>query len=74
MSSFDEYDSKSICVEDVSCERETAAAILVEIEGEEMWVPKSQIHEDSEVYEKDTSGSLIVSKWWGKQKGYWEDD
>jgi len=74
MIDFREYDEEYICVEDASCEKETGAAILVEIDGESVWVPKSQIHEDSEVYEEDTSGNLIVSKWWGKEKGLWEDD
>lgn len=53
-----------------SVEVETERAILVEIEGEKVWVPKSQIHDDSEVYSKRSGGGvLIVSRWWAEQKG-----
>lgn len=51
-------------------EAESEKAILVEIEGEKVWVPKSQIHEDSEVYSKESGGgTLIVTTWWATQKG-----
>lgn len=53
-------------------EAETDKAILVEIEGEKMWVPKSQIDDDSEVYSKKSGeggGTLIVSEWWAKKNG-----
>lgn len=52
----------------VVCKRETDAALLCEIEGEDIWIPKSQIHDDSEVYEEGHSGTLIVSEWIAKQK------
>ena len=42
---------------------ETEKALLVEIEGEEYWFPKSQIDEDSEVHTKGTEGTLVVTKW-----------
>jgi hypothetical protein len=44
-------------------------AILCEIEGEEIWIPKSQIHEDSEVYAKGTDGDLIITEWIAGKKG-----
>jgi hypothetical protein len=51
-------------------EAETERAILVEIEGEKVWVPKSQITEDSEVYSKKSGGGeLIVTRWWAEQQG-----
>ncbi len=49
---------------------ETDHAILVEIEGEKVWVPKSQMHEDSEVYSRESgSGELLVTEWWAKKRG-----
>ena len=61
-------DTVSFNVEDVEAESEKA--ILVEIDGEKTWVPKSQIHEDSEVYSKKSGGgTLIVTRWWATQKG-----
>lgn len=53
--------------------RESAKAILVTDEsGGEYWVPKGQIHPDSEVYKAGTSGILIVTRWIAKQKGWSE--
>lgn len=34
-----------------------------------MWIPKSQINDDSEVYAKDTEGTLIITEWIAAQKG-----
>jgi hypothetical protein len=53
------------------CENETAKALLVRIDGRSVWVPKSQIHDDSEVYDADNnrSGKLIVSQWWAEKEG-----
>jgi hypothetical protein len=50
-------------IHDVIAIKETEAALLVEIEGEEFWVPKSQIDDDSEVYKADTEGTLIIPLW-----------
>jgi len=50
-------------IHDVIALKETEAALLVEIEGEEFWVPKSQIDDDSEVYKVDTEGTLIIPLW-----------
>lgn len=54
-------------------EAETAKALLVKIEGfpGARWVPKSQIHEDSEVFDEDDhrSGTLVVKQWWAEKEG-----
>lgn len=49
---------------------ETDRAILVDVGDDEQWIPKSQIHDDSEVYESGNAGTLIVSEWIAKQKGW----
>jgi len=52
--------------------RETAKALLVYLEsdGEEHWIPKSVIHDDSEVYSmKAGDGELIVEGWWAEKEG-----
>lgn len=64
-----EFDEK-VTIPEVTSSRETDKAILVEIEGEEFWIPKSQIDDDSEVYEKNQHGELVVSAWLAKQKGF----
>lgn len=50
--------------------RETNAALLVRMDdGSEVWFPKSQIHDDSEVYKAGTDGKLVVTAWIAEQKG-----
>ncbi|HUI23280.1 MAG TPA: hypothetical protein VLY82_02690 [Nitrososphaerales archaeon] len=49
----------------------TDQAILIRIEDgeEEIWIPKSQIHADSEVSEEGDSGTLIIPRWLAREKG-----
>lgn len=56
-------------IEDVAVRRETTLALLCVIDGEEHWIPKSQIDDDSEVYEMGTEGKLVVSQWIADQRG-----
>jgi len=64
----------TVSFEDCEAIAESPKAILVKFgddgpEGEH-WIPKSQIHDDSEVYEATGTGALIVSEWFAKQKGW----
>lgn len=74
MPNFAEYEGskgKCVCVSGVVVLRETDAALLIQFEdGNEAWVPKSQIDDDSEVYEEDHEGMLIITAWLAKQKGW----
>lgn len=49
--------------------RATDKAPLCLIEGEEIWVPRSQIDDDSEVSDVGDEGELVTSMWWAKQQG-----
>lgn len=49
--------------------KETTGALLVDIDGGQHWIPKSQIDDDSEVYKEDDTGELIISEWIAAQKG-----
>lgn len=49
--------------QDVRCLRETDKAILVEIDETEYWIPKSQIDQDSEVFEDMDEGELVITEW-----------
>ena len=44
----------------------TEKALLVEI-----WVPKSVIHDDSEVFDDDENaeGMLVLEDWWAEKSG-----
>lgn len=49
--------------------KETDKGLLVEYEGEEIWIPKSQITEDSEVTEEGDEGILAIPEWLAEEKG-----
>lgn len=48
----------------------TDKALLIEIDGEEHWIPHSQIDDDSEVYDNkgNAEGTLVISSWIAQQK------
>lgn len=53
--------------------RHSVKAILVNHENEEQWIPNSQIHDDSEIWEKSTigeTGSLVIPLWLAEKKGW----
>lgn len=61
-------------IRDVLVKAETDKAILIDDGcGLSEWIPKSQIHDDSGVWEKDQEGDLVVKGWLAEQKG-WELD
>ncbi len=55
------------------CIRMTEKALLVQLETESdaRWIPKSQVHDDSEVYDddKNASGKLVVTEWFANKEG-----
>jgi len=34
------------------------------------WVPKSVLHDDSEVWKKGDEGDLVVKHWWAEKNGH----
>ena len=52
--------------------KESDKAVLVQIieMEKEVWVPKSQIHDDSEVWKADQSGDLVVTNWYAEKQGW----
>lgn len=59
----------TVDIRNVVCTAETEKALLCEIAGEEYWIPKSQVDDDSEVYMQGTEGTLIITEWIATQKG-----
>jgi hypothetical protein len=51
--------------------RDTPGAILFQLRGgESLWVPKSMIHDDSEVWKTgQEAGRLIVKEYWAEKRG-----
>ena len=54
---------------DVLAIRETEKALLVNVENEEVWIPKSQIEESSEVAEVGDCGVLEIPQWLAEKAG-----
>ena len=61
-------DNETVEIQDVKVKTETDKAILCLIEGEEVWIPKSVLGDDSEVYAFDTEGTLVIARWLAEQK------
>lgn len=62
---------KTVEFANVICKRATDAALLCSIDGAEHWIPKSQLSDDSEVFNDagNAEGKLVVSEWIAKEKG-----
>lgn len=66
-------------IDDVLCTKESRAAILVVLDRDdprrrrEVWVPKSQVDDDSEVFNARADGCgpgrLVVSRWFAEKEG-----
>lgn len=54
-------------VDVVTVKRETDMAILIVVMENairrEVWIPKSQIHDDSEVWADGDKGTLVIPEW-----------
>ena len=51
-------------------ESDSGKALLVKLEtGDEVWIPKSVIHDDSEVYDagENAEGEVVVKEWWAEE-------
>jgi hypothetical protein len=55
-------------IENVEAVDETQLGLKVLIEGKIYWLPKSQIHEDSECYKANATGTLIIPNWLAREK------
>jgi hypothetical protein len=60
-------------LEGVEVIHETDKAIKFTYEGETKWAPKSAVHDDSEVHQKDDTGTLIVKRWYAEKEGLVEE-
>ena len=52
------------------CDAETARAIHVVLDGGDpkgLWIPSSVVHEDSEVFTRGATGSIVVAAWWAEE-------
>ena len=61
--------ANEVQLEDVLVLRKTDKAILVEVDTAQIWIPKSQISENSEVWKDGQTGALIIPEWLATAKG-----
>jgi hypothetical protein len=63
-------EEEAVVIEDARCVAETDKAILCKAEdfdGEDIWIPKSQVDVDSEVFAKGDTGKLVISAWFARK-------
>jgi hypothetical protein len=71
---------QKVVLKDVTAMFETEKAIKVLYDGDELWVPKSQIDDDSEVFQlhdrdgSQQTGKLVISKWFADKEKLEGDD
>lgn len=59
---------RKVEIENCVCINTTALALLVSIgdgpaANTDVWIPKSQLHEESEVNDEGDKGTLVVTEW-----------
>lgn len=59
---------EKVRIEDVVVKKQTDKALLCEINGDDVWIPQSQIDDDSEVWNEGDEGTLVISQWIAEQK------
>ena len=50
--------------------RATEKAVLFEVGPDKYWIPKSVIHDDSDIWKEGQSGVLKVKAWWATKNGH----
>lgn len=51
--------------------RETDRAVLAKIGDQDIWIPKSCIHDDSEAFDmQNAEGTIVVKRWWAEKNGH----
>jgi len=66
----EDSDDESVTLEGVRCKAATDKALLCVIDGDEHWIPQSQVTADSEVFETGGEGKLIVTAWYAQKAGF----
>lgn len=62
-------DAESIEIDDVTVEAETDLALLCIIDDKQRWIPKSVVHEDSEVQSEGDTGTMAIMRWFAEKEG-----
>jgi hypothetical protein len=60
---------QTVELEDVTVEAETDLALLCSVEDKKLWIPKSVVHEDSEVQSEGDIGTIVIMRWFAEKEG-----
>ena len=60
---------QTVELEDVAVEAETDLALLCTIDDKKRWIPKSVVHEDSEVSGDGDTGTIVIMRWFAEKEG-----
>jgi len=60
---------QTIEIEDVVIEVDTDLALLCNIDDKKHWIPKSVVHEDSEVSSEGDTGTIVLMRWFAEKEG-----
>ena len=61
---------QTIEIDDVTVEAETDLAVLCIIDDKQVWIPKSVVHEDSEVQSEGDTGTITIMRWFAEKEGF----
>lgn len=64
---YNEEPDEGVAIEGCTVVAETELAYLLEIEGVEVWIPKSQIFYQ-DVYERGETGTFTIPEWLAEAK------
>jgi hypothetical protein len=60
---------QTVEIDDVTVEAETDFALLCSVEDKKHWIPKSVVHEDSEVQSEGDTGTIVIIRWFAEKQG-----
>jgi hypothetical protein len=60
---------ETVEIDDVAAEAETDLALLCIIDDKKRWIPKTVVHEDSEVSSEGDTGTIVLMRWFAEREG-----
>ena len=61
---------ETVELEDMSVEAETDLALPCNIiDDKKHWIPRSVVHEDSEVSSEGDTGTIVLQRWFAEKEG-----
>jgi hypothetical protein len=61
--------NEAFAIEDCEVLRKAGKTVIVDVEGDELMIPFSQIDDNSEVYEVGDTGTMLINPWLARKLG-----